>query len=276
MREIIRIDNISFSYPSTKRKIIDNCSFQLHEGELLTILGPNGAGKSTLLNCACDLLSPQNGEVRVDGTPIRKMQRKDIAKYIGYVQQQQTAVFSYTVFDYILMGRAATVGDFSKPGNQDCEVVESIMETMGLYNLKNSLITEISGGERQQAAIARAIAQNPKAIFFDEPTAHLDYGNQIKTLELIGRLRDKGFAIVMTTHNPDHCLMLNSNVAILDRTGRLEVGPCKSIVTEERLRKVYNAELKIIYVGDVNRNVCIPTCNFIPFTMQTDQTDKGA
>ena len=160
------------------------------------------------------------------------------------------------------MGRASTVGDFSKPGGQDYEAVESIMETMGLYDLKDSLITEISGGERQQAAIARAVAQNPKAIFFDEPTAHLDYGNQIKTLELIGSLRDKGFAIVMTTHNPDHCLMLDSIVAVLDKNGKLEVGPCKSIVTEKHLKEVYNADLKIIYVDEIDREVCIPLYNY--------------
>lgn len=258
MKEILEIDNISFTYPTGRRQILKNCSFSLHEGELLSILGPNGAGKSTLLNCSCDLLSPQEGTVSVEGTDIRKLQRRDIAKVIGYVQQNQQSAFSYSVFDYVLMGRASTIGTFNKPRKNDYDFVASILDSMDLTYLSDSLITEISGGERQQAAIARAIAQNPKAIFFDEPTAHLDYGNQIKTLQLIGALRDKGFAVIMTTHNPDHCMMLGGTVAILDKEGNLETGSCKQIMTEERLKRVYNTDLRLVYIEEIHREACVP------------------
>ena len=127
-----------------------------------------------------------------------------------------------------------------------------------LPHLANSSATEISGGERQQAAIARAIVQNPQVIFFDEPTAHLDYGNQINTLRVIASLQDKGFAVIMTTHNPDHCMMLGGKVAIWDRQGFLETGNVSDILIEERLKKVYNTELRLSYVEDVQRVACIP------------------
>ncbi len=258
MDSIVSVQNIEFTYPSGRRKILDGCSLSLKEGDLVSILGPNGAGKSTLLNCACGLLPPQTGKVLLNGENIKGMDPKQIAKVIGYVQQNQKSVFGYTVFNYVLMGRASNIGLFQRPSKDDEEMVREILGSMGIGHLADTLITEISGGERQQAAIARAVVQQPQAVFFDEPTAHLDYGNQVNTLKLIAALRDKGFAIIMTTHNPDHCMMLGGNVAILDRQGFLETGTVKDILTEERLQRVYNTELRLSYVKDVQRVACVP------------------
>ena len=258
MDNIISVRNIEFSYPSSKRKVLDSCSLSLKEGELISILGPNGAGKSTLLNCACGLLSPQSGDVFLNGKNIKGMDPKQIAKVVGYVQQNQKSVFGYSVFSYVLMGRASSVGMFQRPNKDDEEMVREVLDSMGIGHLSDSLITEISGGERQQAAIARAVIQKPQAVFFDEPTAHLDYGNQVNTLKLIASLRDKGFAVIMTTHNPDHCMMLGGKVAILDKRGILESGDCYRILTEDRLRRVYNTDLCLAYVDEVKRITCVP------------------
>lgn len=258
MDSIVSVRNIEFAYPSGRRKVLDGCSLSLQEGDLVSILGPNGAGKSTLLNCACGLLSPQSGEIFLNGKNIKGMDPKQVAQVIGYVQQNQKSVFGYTVFSYVLMGRASSVGLFQRPNKEDEEMVHEVLGSMGVGHLADVPITEISGGERQQAAIARAIVQKPQAVFFDEPTAHLDYGNQVNTLKLIASLRDKGFAVIMTTHNPDHCMMLGGNVAILDRQGFLETGSVDEILTEERLKRVYNTELRLSYVDAVHRVACIP------------------
>ena len=258
MEHIIEVHNAVFSYPNSQRKVLDGCSYTIDKGELISILGPNGAGKSTLLNCSCGLLSPQSGSVVLNGKDIKSVEQKDIAKVIGYVQQNQQSTFAYSVFHYVLMGRACNIGLFQRPTKQDEDEVWQVLESMGIAHLANSSVTEISGGERQQAAIARAIVQNPQVIFFDEPTAHLDYGNQINTLRLIASLQDKGFAVIMTTHTPDHCMMLGGKVAILDRQGFLETGNVSEILTEERLKKVYNTELRLAYVEDVQRVACIP------------------
>ena len=148
-----------------------------------------------MLNCSCGLLVPQKGSVLLNGINIRHMTQRDIARTIGYVQQYQHSAFPHTVFDYVLMGRASNVGLFHKPNDEDYAVAEEAIDIMGLNHLKEAAVTEISGGERQQAAIARAVAQKPKVIFFDEPTAHLDYGNQLHTLRLISNLQKNGFAI---------------------------------------------------------------------------------
>lgn len=258
MEHIIEVKNVVFSYPGSQRKVLDGCSFSIAKGELISILGPNGAGKSTLLNCACGLLSPQNGSVFLNGSDVKSLEQKEIAKVIGYVQQNQQVTFPYTVFHYVLMGRACNIGLFQRPTKQDEDEVWRVLDSMGIKYLADAAVTEISGGERQQAAIARAIVQNPQVIFFDEPTAHLDYGNQINTLRLIASLRDKGFSVIMTTHNPDHCMMLGGKVAILDKLGVLETGMCSDVLTEERLKKVYNTDLKLIYINEIQREACIP------------------
>lgn len=258
MEQIICVNDISFTYPAGRKKILDGCSLQLYSGELISILGSNGAGKSTLLNCACGLLPFQSGSVLLNGKDIRTMDSKSIARVIGYVQQNQKSAFGYSVFNYVLMGRANSVGLFQRPTKDDEEMTRGVLETMGISHLSDVPITEISGGERQQAAIARAVVQKPQVIFFDEPTSHLDYGNQVKTLRLIASLREKGFAIIMTTHNPDHCMMLGGKVAVLDESGALEVGTYNEILTEERLKSIYNTDLRLIYIDDVKRTACIP------------------
>lgn len=258
MSEIIRLENICFSYPQSKRLILNKCSLTIKAGELVTILGPNGSGKSTLLNCSCNLLNPQSGNILLNGKNISKMEQKEIAQVIGYVQQTQQSAFAYSVFNYVLMGRASTIGLFQNPTEKDNQKVWEVLTQMGITHLADFAITELSGGERQLAAIARAIVQNPQVLFFDEPTAHLDYGNQINTLQLISDLQKKGFAIVMTTHNPDHSILLGGKVAILSKDGQLEVGNNDEILTEKRLKQIYNTDLRLPYVKEVDRIVCIP------------------
>lgn len=258
MGSIIEIRNILFSYPHARRTILNDCSLTVNSGDLVTILGPNGAGKSTLLNCGCGLLRPLAGEIFMNGQRIQHMAQRDIAKVIGYVQQSHHFAFPHTVMDYVLMGRASHIGLFQKPSEEDRAIALQAIKRMGILSLCDAPITEISGGECQQAAIARAVAQQPQVIFFDEPTAHLDYGNQIQTLRLINSLRREGFAVVMTTHNPDHCMMLGGRVAILDREGHLEVGTVESILSEERLSRIYNAKIHLIYNSVVDRVVCVP------------------
>lgn len=258
-KPIIELRSMSFSYPNALKKTINNCSLVINEGEMLSILGPNGAGKSTLLNCACGLLRPQEGEILIEEKLIRTLSQRQIASTIGYVQQYQQSAFDYSVFDYVLMGRASSIGLFQKPSEQDRQIVKETMDELGIAYLSDSSVTEISGGERQLAAIARAIVQKPKVIFFDEPTAHLDYGNQIKTLRVINSLQKKGYSIVMTTHTPDHCIMLGGNVAVVSQEGTVIVGKGDELITEELLKKLYNTDLKMVYVEEAKRKVCVPS-----------------
>ena len=259
MREVIfELKEVYFKYPDTDRRVLDGVGLRLYKGEILSILGPNGAGKSTLLNCMAKLLKPDSGEIFICGINIRNMSHRDVARKISYVQQMHTPAFAYTVMDFVLLGRAPKIGFFRKPGAEDERIAFQALEMLNISHLANKPYTDISGGERQQATIARAVVQEPEAILFDEPTAHLDYGNQYKTLKMIRAMSGRGYTVVFTTHNPDHAIMLGGKAAIIDRDGHLEYGDSVSIITEERLKEVYKTELRLLEIKELSRTACLP------------------
>jgi len=255
---IYSIENISYTYPGTSRAVIKNVSMTLREGEILSILGPNGAGKTTLLNCMAKLINPDSGDIFLSGTNIRDMAAREVANIVGYVPQTHVPVFGYTVLNFVLMGRAPKIGIFKKPGREDEDAAFEALEALNIAHLANRPYTDISGGERQQAIIARAIARNPAAILFDEPTAHLDYGNQHRILLLLRLMARRGFSVVLTTHNPDHAILLEGRAAVLDREGHLSIGESRDVITEARLMELYGTKLKMPYVPEVARAVCVP------------------
>lgn len=253
---IYEVNNLSFRYPTSSRLILDDVSLTLGKGEILTILGPNGAGKSTLLRCMLGLLKPQKGEIKLCGKEISAMSERQRAAYVGYVQQTQGTSFGYTVFDYVLMGRSPFLGLFERPSAEDREIARKALADMGMEHLSERSINELSGGERQQAMIARATVGRPEAVLLDEPTAHLDYGNQLRTLRMIKKLCQDGFGVILTTHDPNHPLLLGGRTAIIDRSGKLTVGDTADTVTEDILRAVYGTELRLSYMPEVGRMVC--------------------
>lgn len=253
---IYEVNNLSFSYPKGDRKVLDDASLTLGKGEILCILGPNGAGKTTLLNCMAGLLKPDKGDVLLCGRRISDMKAKEIAGLVGYVPQMHTPAFDYTVLDFVLMGCAPKTGTFSRPGKEDESFCMEILESMGIDGLAAKSYMDISGGERQQVLIARAIAQRPAAILFDEPTAHLDYGNQHRVLNRIKKMAAEGFSVIITTHNPDHALLLGDKAAIVSRQGRISQGTVSELITKEKLREVYDIDLQLEYVKEIGRVAC--------------------
>lgn len=254
---IYEVKDLTFSYPAGDRKVLDGASLSLDRGEVLCILGPNGAGKTTLLNCMAGLLKPESGSISLCGQPLAEMKEKEIAKLVGYVPQLHTPSFDYRVIDFVLMGRAPRTGTFGRPTAEDEELCMSVLESMGLEHLAEKSYLNISGGERQQLLIARAIVQEPEVVLFDEPTAHLDFGNQHRVLKRVRKMAEDGFSVIITTHNPDHALLLGDKAAIVSRDGSITQGRCEEIVTEENLEKVYGIDLKLMYVEELGRKACL-------------------
>lgn len=257
MSSIIISKNICFGYPNS-RTLFSDISISIGDGDLITLLGPNGVGKSTFLNCICGLLKPQNGKVYLMNKDITRMGRNEIAKYIAYVPQKVEIFFDFTVKEFVVMGRTAHLGILSLPNKSDYEQVNDALYKLGILDLAERSMTELSGGEQQKVCIARAIVQKPKLIILDEPTSALDFGNQIKVLKLVKELSQTGYAILMTTHNPDHCLMLCENVAIIDENGKMELGQYNNILTEKRLTSIYKTKVKIMYSEEIGRWLCVP------------------
>ena len=253
---ILEVKNLSYRYYNS-RTIFHDVSFGLSKGEVLSILGTNGAGKSTLLNCIANLYRPQSGEILLHNKPMTEMHMRDVAKVIGYVPQIHTPAYAYTVREFTVMGRTPYIGAFAKPKKEDYRIADEALERMGISHLSNKAYTEISGGERQQVTIARVIAQQPQLILLDEPTAHLDYGTQYRVMQMIKKLADEGFALIMTTHNPDHAILLDGKVAILNREGLLSVGLAKETLQKETLSTLYGLNIKTVYDEDAKRNICV-------------------
>ena len=254
---IYEIRDLHFAYRAGAPEVLQGVSLSLAEGQLLTILGCNGSGKSTLFGCMLGLLKPQSGSIALCGEDLTKLSPRRIAERVGYVPQSHTPAFDYTVSEFVLMGCAAKVGLLSHPGPAERRAADEAIERMELTALRDRPYTELSGGERQQVTIARAIAAHPRAILFDEPTSHLDFGNQVKVLRVIRDLSADGYAVVVTTHDPNHALLLGGQTALFTGKGSVEVGDPNEILTEERLQTLYGAELKLRYLDELERSVCL-------------------
>lgn len=253
---ILEVSHLSYSYDK-KRTIFSDIHFRLHKGEIFVILGRNGAGKSTLLNCISSILSPASGEILVKGRRIQHYQERDLARIMAYVPQISLPTFSYTVQDYVVMGRAPHLGLLNVPGPEEYAIADRCLERMNIAFLSDKFYDCISGGERQQAQIARVLAQEAELVLLDEPANHLDYGNQLKIIKTIAQLAKEGLTVVLTSHMPDHAILLNGTVGMLDQEGHMLCGPVGEIITEERLRNLYQTDLHLVYIEQLQRTVCV-------------------
>ncbi|WP_269848866.1 ABC transporter ATP-binding protein [Methanosarcina horonobensis] len=179
----------------------------------MCILGPNGAGKSTLIKCIAGIFKPAAGSIRILGEDTASLGEKGIARHIGYVPQQNEVVFPFTVLDFVVMGRAPHLSMFSSPSAEDMEIARESLEVIGLSDLAERPVSSLSGGQSQMVLIARALVQKPSLLLLDEPTSHLDFGNQVLVLEAVQRLASLGMSIVMNTHMPDHAFLVGSRAA---------------------------------------------------------------
>ncbi|MFZ1429330.1 MAG: ABC transporter ATP-binding protein [Geminicoccaceae bacterium] len=188
-------------------------------GEVLCLLGPNGAGKTTLFRTLLGLVPAQGGSLLLDGRPLATWPRAAIARRIAYVPQAQTAPFAHTVLGMVLMG------PFARPGRLDRTLVRDALATLGILHLADGEYGAISGGQYQLALIARALAQASPLLVMDEPTASLDFGNQIRVLQHVRTLRARGLGIVLSTHHPKHAFACATSVALLYQGALRALGP---------------------------------------------------
>ena len=250
----LQIEDISFGYG--ERLVLDHCSLEDDSPETLCILGANGTGKSTLLGCVIGEYQLSAGCIKVDGRPVGSIPARSFARKVAFIPQSHAPSFAFPCIDVVAMGRTAHMGYFANPRAEDIRIAEEKLEHLGIERLRDKPYTDISGGERQLVMIASALAQAPETIVFDEPTAHLDFGNAFKFIQLVEKLRQEGVGVIMTTHFPDHALMLHGTTAVL-ANGRIEALGCAyDIVTDERMSALYGIETHVREVE--NRSICIP------------------
>ena len=218
----------------------------LSTGEVLALLGPNGGGKTTLLKTLLGLIAPKDGEVELGGRPLTGYSSRERARLIAYVPQSHSATFAFTVETVVLMGRTAHGNLFSRPTAADRAVATHAMERFGIMHLRERPYTMISGGERQLALLARALAQEPQFIVLDEPTASLDFGNQGRVMREIRALGASGHGVLFTTHDPNHAMRAADRAFLLREGARIAEGATGTVLNRQQLEALYAAPVETI------------------------------
>ena len=251
---IIAAKNLAIGYRD--HLVGSNIRIAIAQGESLALLGPNGGGKTTLLKTLLGLLAPRGGDVTLDEKPLSSLSVRERAKLIGYVPQVHTGTFAFPVETVVLMGRTAHGSLFSSPSDGDRIVAQSVLRRLGIAHLAKRPYTEISGGERQLVLLARALAQEPRFVVLDEPTASLDFGNQGKVMQEIERLTSAGLGVLFTTHDPNHALRVATRACLMRAGEIVAEGAARDVVTRENLESLYGA--RVIPVEDAARVAFLP------------------
>jgi iron complex transport system ATP-binding protein len=252
---VLEVKSLAFGFPG--RTVGKDVSFTLDAGQVTCVLGPNGGGKTTLFRTLLGLLEPHAGSIRLDGADLSSLSRTEIARRVGYVPQGHSAYFAYTVREFVLMGRTAHVGVFASPGRKDLLVADQALQSLGIAQLAHKPVTEVSGGERQLALVARALAQEPRLLVLDEPTASLDFGNQIRVLEKIAALSASGIAILFSSHDPDHAFLCAQRALLLAEGRVLETGAPRDVIRADTLERMYRVSVQVMPLPG-GMHTCLP------------------
>ena len=261
----LKVENGSFAYPKGP-EVLRDVSIELHSGEILSILGPNGAGKTTLLRCMTGMLKLDRGRCLLDGEDIRQIPPRRLWRKMAYVPQARSATASYSVFQTVLLGRSSRIGSFSAPKQQDISAAEQALEQLGIAELAEKPCTALSGGEMQMVLIARALAQEPEVLIFDEPESNLDFKNQLIVLDTMTNLAQRGMACVFNTHYPAHALQRSDRALLLRKGGPCVFGRTSDVVTEENIRSAFGVNA---VVGGIETGTAILP-NVVPLSISTD------
>ncbi len=249
---MIEVHNIHFQHFHSPEPVLKGISLKAEPGEFTTILGANGSGKTTLFKCIAGLWKPGKGDILFENKSIMKLGHDRRAKIVAVVPQEHEPPFPYSVFDAVLMGRAAHVGMFSAPSKTDYAKAEHAIEEVGIAHLKDRAYTKISGGERQLALVARALAQDSPVMLFDEPTSHLDFRNQVLVLQKVKEIiRQRNVSAIMTIHDPNLALLFSDSVVLVSSGSVVSQGSAREVITEENLKAVYGIDVSVISVDSV-------------------------
>lgn len=241
---ILQLDRVCFGY-APDQPVLRGITLTLASGSVTAILGPNGCGKTTLLHSMLGRLRPDGGMILLEGTPLTDFAARARSRRMGLVPQSEHIPFDFTLLDYVLLGRVPYLGALELPGRKDYVAAREALARAGLEALAERSVTQMSGGERQLAMIARALAQRPAVLLLDEPTAHLDLANRRRVCEVLLRLSGEGITILFTTHDPALAAGLADGLVLM-REGRVvEAGPLAEVMTSELLSRTYGLPVTV-------------------------------
>ena len=239
------IDVKQLSVTLGNRHILHDINVSVPIGKITTLIGPNGCGKSTLLKSIANIIE-YRGNVKIDDKEVNNFSRVDLAKKVALMSQMSQVYFPYTVYDTVSLGRYAySKGAFSKLSKQDREIVEDSMKKVGVYELKDKLITELSGGQLQRVFLAKIFAQDPDIILLDEPTNHLDFKHQIELLENLSEWVKKNNKIVIgVLHDLNLVQYFADNVLMIKSGKGVSYGKPEDVFKRDVLNDIYGIDIK--------------------------------
>lgn len=247
------LKNVRFSYSRGKRTtcetVLTDLSCLILSGRVLGILGPNGSGKSTLLKLLARVFCPQQGTIEILGEPLSGLSQLEVAKRVALVPQETLQVFPFTIAEMVLMGRSPHHqgwGGWHWEDAEDWAVAQNAMEELDVAHLGNRLVTEVSGGERQRAVIARALVQEPQILLLDEPTAFLDLHHQLDIARIIKRLnRERRLTVVLVSHDLNLASQYCDQVLMLNHGRLAAMGSPQTVMKPEVIEAVYGCSVLI-------------------------------
>ena len=234
---MLSIENLSFAYNS--KPVLNGVTFEVGPGRLCALLGPNGSGKTTILKCCLNQLAFRRGAIRLGGRDVSACSPRELSRLVAHVPQEHHPPFPFTTREVVLMGRTPHLSPALRLDRRHTEKVAEALAVFELEGLAGKPYTELSGGQRQLVLLARAYAQDTQLILMDEPTASLDFYNQLKIWRLARRIAGESRTVVVTTHHPNHVLWFCDMAVALEGGRVVGLGSPGDVLTESALRQLY-------------------------------------
>lgn len=242
-KNAIQINDLCFSYGT--KSVLENVSITIPANRICFIMGNNGSGKTTLLKNIMGFLSPQSGTIRIQGENSLSLDYKVMSRMISYVPQAIGLSTDFSVIDYLSLGRTPHMQWMSKLSDLDYQIIEAFAEKLGIVELFDATFNNLSGGQKQMVAIARSLIQDTPIVILDEPMSALDIGKQVDLLKILCEQTLQGKTIILTTHNPNHALAVESDSCFIKEGKVAAIGRSDDIIQNDLLYEVYGSNITL-------------------------------
>ncbi|MCK5736443.1 MAG: ABC transporter ATP-binding protein, partial [Spirochaetaceae bacterium] len=243
-KNAVILDNISFFWPSTGSPLFENVNLFFPTGDTTCLIGPNGSGKTTMMELILGWRKADSGSVILEGSPITSIPSMERGQMMALVPQDERPAFSYSVIEYVLLGRAPYLPPLTSPGVQDREYALHALEQVGIADLAHRPVPNLSGGETRMVLIARALVQQPRIMLLDEPANHLDPANRERVMEILSKLKSTGITLIISSHEPDIVTRLADSVVLLHKGSGPVMGRSESMLVPGKLSELYGVEVR--------------------------------